>query len=794
MEYKHALGRIDLVLNLKETTTEINCAKHSALMAKTVLHKQDANPTRAILYFMEAQKLRGAKLEKDPQEIDPTTFAALTGTLKTIMHNTDQVTQQAIDYITALANSYNQQAIQALATHYHKAASENPATQLLNLRMAFQHLNHLDTKSDPLPGFNYRQILFDYFQQLYTFARFDEHATTQGIMDMRKYFFLTRLLADALIGLNRVANTPKQEDWKTQARCSLKGNLLKISVHSNRSLEEFNPQNPAQRADIHTLILDGANGLPLSIGQRKKIIEKLRAHDPQDPLVVSLSGPYETSEYYKRSVREKNAGDHDYYRMLFALDKTDYKTALALAHKASREHNDYRAQMYISNILLYTNLIPRTDDQKLQSIRSVRQDLMNPLKMWTLFPVHADALELAHKLAALNHLPTLEYLVDVYCADHAKRYNPMMYKNLFAQIKQIIKTSGSAQGLPVLSAPDFYTDFIYMCWLDKSLDPAWEYMDCLLEFVLQSTDAPRAQPAAAILERFAEDVGVNLAIDQQPETTTPSEGHQKLKEKIGIVMSNKTMVEHLKSNGCHQAALKLYWSLNPDEAPLENNLDPVLSNLSQLFVPMELLQTQNETGHELALAPKYSKTNKREILDFATGDINQLKCSPSFQRALAITDFRKRGDFKLYAKTYGNEPWHQPDTTDRREYVIDLLVKAAHEYMMAQAHASTELAMLEIPAVQALVQQAITIDPVYTYMNVSYLLQENSIWPHNAHEGYKYLHKATQSAENSKKKLHDADIISLNKLKQRYASIIAISTLANTIHSHSNTLSSGKIE
>lgn len=780
---------------LAEQIKEITQMKPHILYYQTILHKNDADQSQAIAYFMEAQNLKETgKLDQDPQEIDPTTFAALTGKLTSVINTTDEDIQHAVAHISSLADAGNQQAIQAIATYYHKAAHENPATQLLNLRMAFQHLNRLDGHADRLKGFNYRQILFDYFQQLYTFARVDDHASTQGIMDIRNYFFLTRLVAEALIGLNTVSCTPEQEDWKTQARCTLKGNLLKISTHVNKFLAKFDCHDPEKRTDIHTLILDGANGLPLSIGQRKKIIETLRAADPQDPLVTSLAGPYEQSAYYKRSLSEKGKPNVDYYRMLFALDNKDYKTAFTLAQKAVREHNDYRAQMFISNILLYTDVIPRSDDQKLQSIRNIRQDLMHPAKMCMLFPVHADALELAQELAAKNHLPTLEYLIDIHCADHAKRYNPDIYKTLFNQIKESLKTKSRTQGLALLTAQDFYTDFIYMCWLDKCLDPAWDYIDCMVEFIIQCTESKHAQPAAAILKRFAEDVGVNLAIDTPAGTVTESMGHKRLKDKIAQIISEKNLMLHLKSIGCDEAALDLYWSLHPEHAPKKDTFESPINDFAQLFLPPVLVQTQNEPS-ELALTPKYSKAHKFEILNFMSNEKKEeYRRNPSFQKAQIISDYRKRGDFKLYAQTYGTQAWHEPCAKDRDTYVIDLLVKAAHEYMIAQANAQTELNMLEVPAVNTLIQQAITVDPVCAYMNISYLLQENSLWQRNAPEGYKYLHKASLCAEKSKKKLSPADMMSLNQLKQRYSSIIALSTLANTIQSHANTLSSGKIE
>ncbi|CAN5195859.1 hypothetical protein BH09DEP1_BH09DEP1_0170 [soil metagenome] len=353
-EYKRAAARIDFISRLDlQKNKPAKEAVAGALYRQTLLHQSDANPSQAISYFMKAQNLREGILVEEPDETDPITFTALTNTILSVTNTSDQEIKDTIDFITTLAGQGNQQAIQAIASYHHKTARANPSMQLLNLRIAFNYLNKLDLQLDTprLEGFDEHQIYFDYFQQLYVFARNDSNAMVKGIMPLKRYLLMTSFLAQAYNGLEKVSNLPSATEWINDALFSLKGNLHKINTLLHNSLTNLVPS--ASEEWYQNLILYGANGLPLSIGQRKTILNILKTKIPDNAISESLATKnYEQSPYHIAAQKEDKSFSNNYYHMLFMLDVGDFKPALKLAQKLSIQHKDFRGETFSKNILL----------------------------------------------------------------------------------------------------------------------------------------------------------------------------------------------------------------------------------------------------------------------------------------------------------------------------------------------------------------------------------------------------------------------------------------------------------
>lgn len=805
------------IKKLMQQKKEIEEMKPNILYYQIILHKDDTEQGPSITHFMEAQNARHGKLVEEPVEYDSTTFAALSNKFTNVTCSTHEDIQKAIAHISALADQGNQQAIQAIATYHHKAAMEIPSMQLVHLRMAYNYLNRLDPNSSAakLNGFNPRQIYLDYFQQLYNFARLDKNAQTKGEVLWTKFYSLTRFIAESLEGLKKISTHQNTTDLIVDIKCSLKGNLHRIRSSADSLIEHYAPAVPAQLSRVlHTLLMNGANGLPLSIRQRQAVIKRLHAQNSQDAILQSLTSKiYEGSSYQEEATNENMPYSDDYYRMLFAIDTQDYRTALKLAQKLHITHNDFRAQMYCSNILLSTNIAPRTDDQKLVAIRKTLDDVMIPAKLITLLPVYSDAVHMAKEIAKRNNIPALELLIDAYCADDYHHVPGSQLMNLLTQLKEVLHTSTTPAALTTLTSKDFYTSLTYFCGNNQTFDPLWLYANCLLECVVKNKDAKAAEPAAQIIKQITEAIEEDIKAERKDSGFfVASDARSQLSERLKTIVSNKEIVDILQLNNAHTTALKLHWALNPhkkisiDSAEAQQMVDEVVNDMVSTFLDSNtpatdhLLDSDGNTENnsialELIDVPKIAKTStmkSENILTINRDTIEEYVNGSYYRRRNIITDLLKRKDFKLYKKEYGQD---KPIARNREEcfpQIQDFLLMAAHEYMIAQADSAKPLEVFDVPSAAALIQQALKIHPYYGCLEIANALIDNYIWPQNIEMGYRYLLKATELAEKHRDKLSIQDHVYLQSTRSQYASAIANLGFLTAVNFRLNALGSTK--
>lgn len=781
-------NRLQKKINGKEI--EINEAVQSALYCKVLLHKNGTDPSEAISYFMKAQDLREGTLIEEPEETDATTFAALSNKITNVVVTRNPQMTEVIDFITQLANQGNQQALQAMAIHHHKTAMANPSMQLLCLRLASSYLNRLDNKitTSAPKNFDPRQIYFDYYQQLYVFARLDEHAkvkdfqTGKTLASLPKYFQLTRFIAEACNGLKLVDSHPKAAAWRTKAQLLLKGNLYKIHKNLRAFLTQMDSSSTDTLPEIYKMILYGANGLPLSIGQRKLIIDDLKRKRPQEALIRFLnSEKYEDTCYQRAALKEGKPYSDDYYRMLFALDTGNFKEALPLARKLSNEHKDFRADMFIKNILSCTDLVFQTDAARIPAIKTLFNDVMSHDKIMTLLPVYCDAMQIVEDMAARNFVPAIELLLDAHCADEYKGTHQAGLITLFDRTKDLIRTSTTPVAIPHLTREDFYLNLTSFCGMNETMEPLWSYTGCLLESLMVHKDYKTAEPAAALVQKIAEGIEADIKAEKKGSVFfVTSAARSQLSERVRALVSDKANMKQLQLTESYGVVLKLHFALHPEEKDVHSEAKQMADEVFQELIATFLDPTAPLTDHilddgntdtvlerELADVPKISSTRgSKKGPSITSVQTEEYLNSPNFQARCRMEDLRKREDFKLYKEQYGNEKI-EISTKDKRSRIQDLLLLAGHKFMLAQADSPKPLKILQVPEVILLIQQAIAVHPVLSYLEIANALFYNTIWPSDIKEGEKYLHTALAKAETHK--LSAQESASLQHTKRQYA-------------------------
>lgn len=774
-EHKRAMERMEL-LSKKHYSSP-----HSLYM-QCLLHAQ--SPAIAINFFIQAQSTRKDNIIKAPEKTSPMTFTSLLVSSLEIVHHENDEAKQAFDLIKSWAEQKNQHALQALAVYFHRNATEMPEMQLLCLRSAAHYLNQLNLQSSegPLAGCNVQQIYFDYYQQLYVFARKHNNYVIDGQIPLNRLLKATVMVADAYARLKDLEKYghSRAAGWANAALFTFKNHLNQIQKIIDGTFDDLTICKTTEVEQIQlvtNLILEGQNGLPLSIKQRQKIINSIM--HTQVPLMRCLrEKKYEGSPYEAIAIQENKPYSQEFYRMLFAIDCGDFREGLSIAKKLSKEFSDTKADMFIKNILLSTDLVLKTHAQKLVSIQNLLEEIKNHNKTFSLVPLFCDAIQLLEQMAAAHFIPAIELLLDMHWADDHDHQNIAMIIKYFDQIKTaaLEQPTFTPDEIPRLLSDNIRIPLAHFCDASKNTDVIWAYLDCLAHILVNTKNKDHAQRIAANIDKIGEGIDIHNAQSKGKDNKflNKSTIKEQLASTVDSFLRDKQIIAQLRDNQCYDTMHLLAFHLNPDNVygNIQQEIQVSGQLAEQIFDGLFETTTKHDEDQDATVnnGPSSESAYIQNEADVPQNPfVQKYVNSPQFQVHQKITEYRRNRQFQEYKDSaQKNKICLDNRNLDVHLKIQTLLLLAAHSQMLAQAESEKPLDIFDIHEATAFTLQAIKIHPFYACLAIAHSCIAHEIWPYNPTAGQKFLEQASSLAEKNRNNLTMNQIIHLNHLKAQY--------------------------
>lgn len=774
-EHKRAMERMELL-------SKQSCSSPHTLYMQCLLHAH--NPAVAINFFMQAQNLRKDNIIKAPEKTSPMTFTSLLVSSLEIVHHENDEAKQAFDLIKSWAEQKNQHALQALAVYFHRNATEMPEMQLLCLRSAVQYLNQLNLQSSegPLASCNVQQIYFDYYQQLYVFARKHNNYVIDGQIPLNRLLKATVMVADAYARLKDLEKYghSRAAEWANAALFTFKNHLNQIQKIIDGTFDDLTICKTTEVEQIQlvtNLILEGQNGLPLSIKQRQKIINSIM--HTQVPLMRCLrEKKYEGSPYEAIAIQENKPYSQEFYRMLFAIDCGDFREGLSIAKKLSKEFSDTKADMFIKNILLSTDLVLKTHAQKLVSIQNLLEEIKNHNKTFSLVPLFCDAIQLLEQMAAAHFIPAIELLLDMHWADDHDHQNIAMIIKYFDQIKTaaLEQPTFTPDEIPRLLSDNIRIPLAHFCDASKNTDVIWAYLDCLAHILVNTKNKDHAQRIAANIDKIGEGIDIHNAQSKGKDNKflNKSTIKEQLASTVDSFLRDKQIIAQLRDNQCYDTMHLLAFHLNPDNVygNIQQEIQVSGQLAEQIFDGLFETTTKHDEDQDATVnnGPSSESAYIQKEADVPQNPfVQKYVNSPQFQVHQKITEYRRNRQFQEYKESaQKNKICLDNRNLDIHLKIQTLLLLAAHSQMLAQAESEKPLDIFDIHEATAFTLQAIKIHPFYACLAIAHSCIAHEIWPYNPTAGQQFLEQASSLAEKHRNNLTMNQIIHLNNLKAQY--------------------------
>lgn len=717
-DYKHAANHIERISRLDQI---------ESLHMMSILHIND--PHTAIGYFMKAMSHTRNTLDEEPVQTSSSTLTTLLNKSIRLTFNQPEVIEESVMKIMELADGDNQEACQAIAIYYHKIAAANPTMQLQCLCAAKHYLQKLLPLEKKLPSlleFNPKQIFFDFYQQLYVFARNDDNYKKDGVLQLPYYYIATCHLAEALTGLNIQNNLPNAQDWITQANFSLRQNLYTIQQKLNANINEIikssfiNSMHAIAKSVQEDMLIYGAYGLPLSIKQRNNIVWALPKHSPDSTLILSLNAKkFEASPYYNAALEEKKPYSIDYYRMLFELDSKNINTAFQCARNAAKL-GDARADIFLRNIPLSTDLIFKNNESKIASIKVLFKDITDPKKIKNLIILYCDAIEILEELASRNYLPAIELLIDVHTTyDNSSHYHRNRIIHLLYQAKSILMGSAKYDPNYLLFSKEYYQKIGSFCQLNATLEPVYAYVDCLLAYSKYLKCSEQAEFTIYYLNLMLKGIQVDQLKEEKYQIFNKDGAcRTQLTTHLKELVTDHSSMTHLQNIEAYDAVLNLYFHLCPEDSHATFGTDMAEKITNKFIIDFlnPLLEFEVVEGNP-------SNQLKPEELTDALG----------MRQTLA--HFRKTNTSKQYKHFHTCKPFpigidfESIPTQVSIEFIEKIIARMGHEFLIAQADSTSPLKPFEIPIVKEYFEKAVSHSPDLAHTMIANEFIIDDYWP-----------------------------------------------------------------
>lgn len=549
------------------------------------------NPAKSIQHFIQAQIVRPGTLIKHPENTHPTlTLAALLGQRFPITQaKNSETAKKALDTILSFSNSHPEPVNKALALYCYKNAFNNPEAQLVCLQAAKDYVDKLPRDTELVPKLlTTADINFYYYQQLYEFAKREQHYSVKKIVTLNNFLLATQHLSQARIGLLPFA-IPDDSGFSyyKRAAAAFKRNCLITRTITDEQIEK-KIQEAAKEYEkslpfLQEILLDGANGIPLSVEQRCTISTSIRAHpEHTDPLTRSLvTGSYEGSPYQQATAMQNAESQPDtYYRMLFAMDRRDYIQARMLAQEGIRHKIPY-ADMYLKNILFRTDDVLKTDAQKCTAIKNFLVKMAdNPTK--SDFALYCDAITTLEQMRQRNFLPAFALLIDQYNTER-KSSSTQKLVALIAEAQTILDQKPAEH--EIILNEHILQSLRDYCVNNNTMDPLYQYaqlavnainnmqpdMSSFVSFMSYQPAITQQQNLLnTLFQYFKSD------ITKKKKTSvfwTISKPRTDLIETLERILADDKMASEVLKKRLRLPIANLYRLFNPDFKPLTEPLD-----------------------------------------------------------------------------------------------------------------------------------------------------------------------------------------------------------------------------
>lgn len=774
-----------VIQKAKADTKEYNSAKDHI---KKISTKKDYNALcmmaalekdidQASAYFIQAQSLRPTKICEHPKIAKPqTTLIFLTGGILPLQFQETDFIQTVRQKLTQAART-NKKAAQAMALYHYKNAGLNSHNQLIVLKGAKEFADLLDPEKDILDSaLDLDQFYYDYYQQLHIFSSNENNYSINDSVPLTNIFLATAHSAKSAIELEKLS--------KKNIHYGLYG--IRANAHFNRYMHMIHAtfdeiiterikaasQDHNHIGNLTILLVQGLCGMPLSIEERHKITDFLKSlPECTDPIAVSLRNKSYEKSHYERAALNSNKREaaNDYYRMLFAIDSGNNPLALKHAQEAAKASFDF-APHFLKCILMRSELVFKTDAQKLVSIQ---RNLVDHRQMCTKEKVaflHSDAIAELEQMRKRKFLPSYPLLISYYCTI-AKPESTRTIVTLLEESAASVSSFDDLKQAGILCPSTWQTLHEYCSMNGDTLDPIYRYSQILLDALITSDKLNLVYDFTQAIQKVTEYIKSDVnVVNLESALYKISPEKSQLIEKLETILANKKNVNNLQTKEIHQVILDLYFIFNP-EAKFESS-----NEITDFFYGSLLDQ----------LVPKIVKTKKRGLITTTKKDQAQLNTlsshtpdsSNSFAFREKIHVFRMNKDFIGYKKLHETKQLNLSETEPNPDPLLKidgLMVKIGHEYMLAQADSQNPIDPLQVPAINSLIQQAITIHPFYSYHAVATELLNDDVLPKNIEKGTEYLHKAIINGEKHLNKLSTKDIACLNQARKQLQ-ILAIAT------------------
>lgn len=772
---------------------------YNSLIMMAALEKD--KPDQAITYFMQAQAQRSGLIYEHSKIDSPkNTLIFLTGSpLLISFEETDFVTETR-QFLDSLAKNNNKRAVQALALFHYKNAAANPKNQLISLHHAKKYADLLDPAKDTLdPAFDLDRFYNDYYQQLYKFACDENNYAINGSVPLTNIFLCTSHLAKAALELEKLGKKNEySRQYAKRANASFNRNMQIIHTAFGEVIKqriELAKKDQSHVANLTIMLVNGISGMPLSIEERTQITDFLKSvPNCSDPVATSLRNKtFENSHYAHAAAHsDQIAAADEYFRMLFAIDCGNYPQAMSHAKAATKASSDF-ASLFLKSILMRSGLIFKTDAQKLISIKGNLADHMSKCPTQKAVFLHSDAIAELEQMRTRKFLPAYPLLIDYNCTLN----KPESGNTLVDLLEEAAAAGPTIQTLKraeIISYPTWQTLIDYCTMNEKTMDPVYTYIRLLLEGIITSSDQTEVteynQGILYAIVYLTDDLK-----DRKLESAFHLITSQKarLVEKLERILASKQNVNNLQRKEVHQSILNLYYLFNPvAKSGVFSELDQLFSS----FVDLDVLSPKAAKKNNKINAISATKKDQTQTNSLTNTRYENYYTSDRCTMRDRIHDFRIKKDFSGYKKLYEANQFAITQTTAQSPDPIlridNLVTRMGHEYMLAQAESQNSLNPLDLPAVNSLIQQAITIHPFYSYHAIACELINDDVWPKDLKKGTEFMHKAIVNGEKNLSKLSSNDILCLNDARKQLKTLTMTQGYQQAINSTPGEVKSGK--
>lgn len=426
-------------------------------------------------------------------------------------------------------------------------------------------------------------------------------------------------------------------------------------------------------------------------------------------------------------------------------------------HKKLKKQDRLALPFFIKDLFMRTDLIFKTDKQKLPGIINTLQSFRHDMSIGnkeTIF-LHHDCILTLEQMQGRKFLPAFPPLIAYYCTMNNPQ-SPTILVKLLEDARASVNQPGQLCQQQIISESTLHHLLNYYTLNPASLDPLYKYTQLLLESFITTPEATHSHFEAVpqIIEFIIADIKVKK---EKTAYRKQSQARIDFIKQLEAFFADNSAIARIKGTEFHQHLIDLYYLFNPD---VKQKIHKIASQgadilLSTLLSPGNVSDFQTDTMQ----------------LDLSSIDSNFEKRKSSRKQ---LTELRKNGNFEEYKQRFQNKQLNlleddQPATPMSK--IDNYLLQMGHEYLLAQADSKEPVDPLEVKRIQALIEEAIATHPFYAYATLAFEFINDNFWPVNIQKGTGFLSRATLWATGNQEKMNLQDKLFLNNVSTHFNSL-----------------------